>query len=109
MTAISHMSLNVSHWRSGVVHRWSRLLYRSIVSTPSLDVSCVSLHQGATHAVTTFNQGLVECLEGCVWLTHDGDCRDVVIDAGQSFVADRDSRLLIHALSGSSIRLVRSV
>jgi hypothetical protein len=49
---------------------------------------------------------LIECIEGCVWLTHDGDCRDVMLETGHAHVADRASRLVICALTKSSIRLV---
>ena len=49
--------------------------------------------------MTGFQGGWIECTEGCVWLTHDGDCRDVLLAAGQSHMADRDSRLLIYAMA----------
>ena len=36
----------------------------------------------------------VECLSGCLWITQDGDPRDVVLEAGQAFEFDRDGALL---------------
>jgi len=42
-----------------------------------------------------FNGGSIQCTGGCVWLTHDGDCRDVLLEAGQLHVSDRNSRLAI--------------
>jgi Protein of unknown function (DUF2917) len=52
-----------------------------------------------------FFGGSVECVNGCVWLTFDGDCRDVVLQAGESHVADRNARLIVYALEPSAIRL----
>ncbi|MGI9025892.1 MAG: DUF2917 domain-containing protein [Burkholderiaceae bacterium] len=48
---------------------------------------------------------VVECLQGCVWITIDADRRDVVLAAGQTFTADRDDRALIQALASSRVRL----
>ena len=53
-----------------------------------------------------FHGGTVECIAGCVWLTHDGDPRDVLLQAGQSHLADRRSRLLVSAQEASTIRLL---
>lgn len=47
----------------------------------------------------------VECLDGCVWITLDGDPRDVVLEAGQAFTADRNQPALIHALEASLVRV----
>jgi hypothetical protein len=49
----------------------------------------------------------VECLDGCVWITLDGDPRDIVVEAGQTFTADRNQRALIHALEASLVRVNR--
>lgn len=47
----------------------------------------------------------VRALEGSVWITQDGDIRDVVIAAGQSFVLDRDTPALLSAFSDARISL----
>ena len=36
----------------------------------------------------------VECLSGCLWITQDGDRRDVILNAGDAFEFDRDGGLL---------------
>jgi Protein of unknown function (DUF2917) len=46
----------------------------------------------------------VECLSGRVWITQDGDPRDVVLDPQETFIVDRDSRTLIMALEGALVR-----
>ena len=49
----------------------------------------------------------IECLEGSVWVTQDGDTRDVVLDAGHIYKVDRQQRTLIQALDSARVRLIR--
>ena len=49
----------------------------------------------------------IECLEGSVWITLDGDRRDVVLDAGHTFNVDRKQRTLIQALDTARVRLIQ--
>lgn len=46
----------------------------------------------------------LECLRGRIWITLDGDSRDVVLDAGQTFTVDRDQRTLVMALDEATVR-----
>ena len=39
----------------------------------------------------------VHCRQGEVWITHDGDPRDVVLRESESYVADTSSRMTVHA------------
>ena len=43
---------------------------------------------------------------GTVWLTHDGQAKDVILEAGQSHCCDSNARLGIHALAGSTVTTV---
>jgi hypothetical protein len=47
----------------------------------------------------------IACHEGSVWVTLDGDTRDVVLDAGDSFTATEHRRALIYALRPSTLSL----
>jgi hypothetical protein len=47
----------------------------------------------------------IDCLDGCVWVTIDGDRRDVIVEAGGSLVVDRRGRVLVHALEHARVRL----
>lgn len=51
-------------------------------------------------------QGRCVCvLRGTVWITQSDDRRDIVLEAGQSFVLDRPGLALIHALTASALTL----
>jgi len=49
----------------------------------------------------------VHCVLGTLWITHDGDPKDIVIEAGHSYRADRNARMLISALEASRYVLTR--
>ncbi|HQS40726.1 MULTISPECIES: DUF2917 domain-containing protein [unclassified Polaromonas] len=48
----------------------------------------------------------ITCHEGSLWVTLDDDPRDVVVDAGSSFLTTEHRRALIYAMEPSSLRLV---
>lgn len=60
------------------------------------------LAAGATCDLGCRPSATIVCNEGCLWITHDGDTRDVVLDAGQSHRVDRPTRILIMALQAAS-------
>ncbi len=66
-----------------------------------------TLQKGALLVVLDPLQHRVECLGGSVWITHDGDIKDIILDAGQNYQAERNSRMVIYALTGASLRLGR--
>lgn len=45
---------------------------------------------------------LVTCLGGAVWITQANDRRDIVIEAGESFVLDRPGLALVAAPAGAA-------
>ena len=51
----------------------------------------------------------VACLTGSLWITQDGDARDIVIGAGAAFSFDRTGQALIGALADSSFLLLGAV
>jgi hypothetical protein len=40
----------------------------------------------------------VHCRQGEAWITHDGDPRDVFVQANETYVADTRNRMTVHAL-----------
>lgn len=47
----------------------------------------------------------IACRCGSIWITLDGDPRDIVLDAGQRFQTDQSRRALIYALEPSRLVL----
>jgi hypothetical protein len=43
---------------------------------------------------------VVHCRSGEVWITHDGDPRDVVLKKDESYLVDRPARMTAFALRG---------
>ena len=68
-----------------------------------------TLQQGAILVVLNPLRHRVECLNGSVWITHDGDPKDIILDGGQSYQAERDSRMLVYALTEASLRFGRRI
>lgn len=75
------------------------------------------VHQTTTEITFTRNQirevktplGVtLKCLSGRVWVTLDGDPRDVVLDQGQTFTVDRNQRTLVMALDEATVRCTAS-
>jgi hypothetical protein len=44
----------------------------------------------------------VSCLRGSLWITHDGEPKDIVLEAGASYESDRATRMLVYALEDSA-------
>jgi hypothetical protein len=49
----------------------------------------------------------VHAVAGTVWITQDGDVRDIVLEAGQSFVLDRKHPAILSPLNEAQIVLER--
>ncbi len=47
----------------------------------------------------------VTCVSGSIWLTMEGDTRDVVLEPGASFTVDRDGLTLLAAQEPSVVQL----
>ncbi len=69
----------------------------------SQDGLCLKSHQllkvrrGSGHTIV--------CHNGSVWLTQQGDGRDIVLGAGESFALDRNGVALVQALEQSAVSI----
>lgn len=65
---------------------------------------CLAKRQGVT--LTKARGSEVRCLRGDLWITQDGDQRDIVLRAGESFTLDRRGPAMVWALSDASVELL---
>ncbi|GAB3666125.1 DUF2917 domain-containing protein [Ramlibacter alkalitolerans] len=65
--------------------------------------SAAQVRQGTTREFPCGGRMTVHCRDGEAWITHDGDPRDVVLQAPQSYTADRSGRMTLHALKGNCV------
>ena len=47
----------------------------------------------------------IECRTGTLWITLDGDCRDIVLGPGEWFSTDRHDLAIMNALADSCIKV----
>jgi hypothetical protein len=47
----------------------------------------------------------IRCDSGMVWITQDGDPRDVVLAAGEQFTVDRPGAVVVLAIDGATLQL----
>lgn len=57
-----------------------------------------TLARGATLVIEAPLGQEIFCIDGALWITHDGDPKDHVVDSGGAFVAARATRLVVYAL-----------
>ena len=50
----------------------------------------------------------IVCDSGTVWVTQDGDPRDVILSAGASFTLDREGPALVQAFGPSAISIAQA-
>jgi len=65
------------------------------------------LAKGSMQRVEDGRGTWVQCLEGCLWLTQQGDRRDIVLQTGDEALIERDGTSILSALSDSRFVLLR--
>lgn len=70
---------------------------------PVLDIKPVRMAARAVHCIEGGKGLQITAVAGAVWLTQDGDLRDVVLTKGQSFILDRPGRAVVYALKDAAI------
>jgi hypothetical protein len=61
------------------------------------------------HAALTVPDPLgkeLHCLSGELWVTQDGDPRDVILIVGQSYLVERAARMVVSALQDAEFELL---
>ena len=103
MTIALHPTVHTGHSVSRL-WRTSRVAEKGLTMIPVVG-NMHDIQKGATLVVHKPQHRDVTCLQGALWITHDGDPKDIVLDAGEHYEADRPTRMLIHALENARIRL----
>lgn len=73
------------------------------MNSNDLNLASTSLRKGeALHLYHALGQR-IEALAGRVWITMDGDLRDIVLDAGEGFTVDRSTDVLLSAMTDTQL------
>jgi hypothetical protein len=72
------------------------------MNTHDLDRAAITIHKSDVVRLATAHGRRIESVLGRVWITIDGDPRDIVLDTGEGFSVDRDSAVMISALRGDA-------
>jgi len=65
----------------------------------------VVLAQGALQSIEDGRGSSVQCLEGALWLTQQGDARDIVLEAGEQATIERNGTSIVFALGDARFML----
>lgn len=74
------------------------------MTTPSKPLDLSLPHQAMFNVSDAAGVQIV-CRAGSLWVTLDGDPRDIVLDAGERFMATEHRRALIYAMAPSALSL----
>ncbi len=72
-----------------------------------LKLSATHLPRGALRRIDNARGALLVCLTGTLWLTQQDDPRDIVLEAGDEALIERDGTSIVSALSDTSFVLSR--
>lgn len=71
-----------------------------------LSLASTALRRGAVHRIEDGRGLAVQCLSGRLWLTQEGDPRDIVLEPGDLAPIERDGLSIVAALRDSSFVLL---
>ena len=63
-----------------------------------LKLPSTSLKSGQLHRLKDARGSLVLCLSGTLWLSQEGECRDIVLEAGDEALVEHDGLSILSAL-----------
>jgi hypothetical protein len=75
-------------------------------SLPAAGTAPVELRRHAVHRLDATVGMQLRCTTGALWITHDGDPKDIVLAAGETSPLREGRRVLVQALEPSSCLVV---
>jgi Protein of unknown function (DUF2917) len=72
---------------------------------PVIDAREIALGTRGVHRIEDGAGTLIECLSGVLWITQNGDHRDITLEGGQRFWLDRDGLAIVYGLEAARFRL----
>lgn len=66
----------------------------------------LSLSAGRQAVLVDARGTRIACADGILWITQYGDLRDIVLHAGEAFIVDRDTKVIVSAVSDAAFAVV---
>jgi hypothetical protein len=85
---------------------WLLDAFDGVTAAPPVVDRARHLRRGETMVVEQPLGQAVICTEGWLWITHDREPEDHMVQHGERYVAAHRERMLVHALSDATVRLV---
>ncbi len=63
--------------------------------------------RGSTLRVSNPEGTEVACLDGCLWITHDHEAEDIIVEPGMPYTATKSSTMRVHAMADARCIIVR--
>jgi Protein of unknown function (DUF2917) len=73
-----------------------------------VDAGEISLRARGVHRIEDGAGSLIECLSGVLWITQNGDHRDITLERGQRFWLDRDGLAIVYGLEAARFRIAQT-
>jgi hypothetical protein len=64
-----------------------------------------TLARGTLQSINDARGVSVQCLQGAIWLTQQGDARDIVLEAGEQATIERNGTSIVFALGDARFML----
>lgn len=66
---------------------------------PQILGRATTLARGTLQSIADARGASVQCLQGAIWLTQQGDARDIVLEAGDQATIERNGTSIVFALA----------
>jgi hypothetical protein len=66
----------------------------------------LQMREGACEVITRPDPRItLRCVSGRLWITHDGDRKDIVLEAGTEYTAQQRGLMTLHAVADSEVEM----